>query len=189
MATKIDVRRFNFYYGDFQALKDVTLEIPERKITALIGPSGCGKTTFLRALNRMNDRIKGARPVGDILIDGQNIYDPRIDVVDLRRRVGMVFQRPNPFPQSVFDNVAFGPAVLGLMRNAGELAARVEESLIEVGLWDEIKDALDGPAQALNPGSSSGSASRAPWPPSPRSSSWMSPARRSTRWPPSGSKP
>jgi phosphate transport system ATP-binding protein len=152
MATKIDVRRFNFYYGDFQALKDVTLEIPERKITALIGPSGCGKTTFLRALNRMNDRIKGARPVGDILIDGQNIYDPGIDVVDLRRRVGMVFQRPNPFPQSVFDNVAFGPVVLGLTRNAGELAARVEESLIEVGLWDEIKDALDGPAQALNPG-------------------------------------
>jgi phosphate transport system ATP-binding protein len=152
MATKIDVRRFNFYYGDFQALKDITLEIPERKITALIGPSGCGKTTFLRALNRMNDRIKGARPAGDILIDGRNIYDPSVDVVELRRRVGMVFQRPNPFPQSVFDNVAFGPVVLGLTRSEGELAARVEESLIEVGLWDEVKDTLDGPAQALNPG-------------------------------------
>ena len=152
MTTKIDVRRLNFYYGDFQALKNVTLEIPERRITALIGPSGCGKTTFLRALNRMNDRIKGARAEGDILIDGQNIHDPVVDVVDLRRRVGMVFQRPNPFPQTIFDNVAFGPVVLGLTRNAGELAARVEESLVEVGLWDEVKDALDGPALALNPG-------------------------------------
>jgi len=100
----------------------------------------------------MNDRIKGARAVGDVLIDGLNIYDPQVDVVDLRRRVGMVFQRPNPFPQSIFDNVAFGPVVLGLTRSAGELAARVEESLIEVGLWDEVKDSLDGPAQALNPG-------------------------------------
>ncbi len=152
MGAKITVRGFNFYYGDFQALKDITLDIEERKITALIGPSGCGKTTFLRALNRMNERIKGARAVGEIRIDGRDIYDPGVDVVELRRQVGMVFQRPNPFPQSVFNNVAFGPIVLGLTGGPGELAARVEESLVEVGLWDEVKHALDGPAQLLNPG-------------------------------------
>jgi phosphate transport system ATP-binding protein len=151
-ATKIEVNHFNFYYGDFQALKDITLSIHERMITALIGPSGCGKTTFLRAINRMNDSIKGVHHTGEIVIDGRNINDPALDVVELRQRVGMVFQRPNPFPQSVFDNVAFGPRVLGLVKGPADLESRVEESLIEVGLWDEVKDALAKPAQALNPG-------------------------------------
>jgi len=149
---KIDVKQFNFYYGDFQALKDVTLSIHERMITALIGPSGCGKTTFLRSINRMNDSIKGVHTSGEILIDGRNIGDSTVDVVDLRQRVGMVFQRPNPFPQSIFDNVAFGPRVLGMATSPADLAERVKASLIEVGLWDEVKNALAGPAQALNPG-------------------------------------
>ena len=149
---KIAVSDFNFYYGTFQALKDLDLDIRERTITALIGPSGCGKTTFLRAINRMNDSIKGARAEGQILIDGEDVYGPGIDVVALRQRVGMVFQRPNPFPQSVFDNVAFGPLVLGLASDKDDLANRVEKSLVEVGLWDEVKDRLEGPAQALNPG-------------------------------------
>ncbi|HWN81824.1 MAG TPA: phosphate ABC transporter ATP-binding protein PstB [Candidatus Udaeobacter sp.] len=149
---KIAVHDLDFYYGDFQALKKVTLDIRDRTITALIGPSGCGKTTFLRAINRMNDSIRGARAAGQILIDGRDIYEAGTDVVELRRRVGMVFQRPNPFPQSVFDNVAFGPIVLGLANGKGDLAARVEKSLREVGLWDEVKDALEAPAQALNPG-------------------------------------
>ena len=125
--TKIAVRDLDFFYGDFQALKHVTLDIRARTITALIGPSGCGKTTFLRAINRMNDTIRGARAAGRILIDDQDIYEPGTDVVELRRRVGMVFQRPNPFPQSVFDNVAFGPSVLGLANGRGDLAARVRE--------------------------------------------------------------
>jgi phosphate transport system ATP-binding protein len=149
---KIEVRGFNFYYGDFQALKSLQLDIRERTITALIGPSGCGKTTFLRAINRMNDSIKGARAEGPILIDGEDVYGPGIDVVALRQRVGMVFQRPNPFPQSVFDNVAFGPIVLGLANGKDDLEARVEKSLIEVWLWDEVKERLEAPAQSLNPG-------------------------------------
>jgi len=152
LPVKIAVHDLDFYYGDFQALKKVTLDIRDRTITALIGPSGCGKTTFLRAINRMNDSIRGARAAGQILIDGRDIYEAGTDVVELRRRVGMVFQRPNPFPQSVFDNVAFGPIVLGLANGKGDLAARVEKSLREVGLWDEVKDALEAPAQALNPG-------------------------------------
>jgi phosphate transport system ATP-binding protein len=149
---KIAVRDLDFFYGDFQALKRVNLEIRAGTITALIGPSGCGKTTFLRAINRMNDSIHGARASGRILIDGRDINQPGTDVVELRQRVGMVFQRPNPFPQSIFDNVAFGPIVLGLARGRGDLEARVEQSLVEVGLWEELKDALDSPAQALNPG-------------------------------------
>jgi len=151
-TVRIDVRHFSFFYGDFQALKDITLPIYACQVTALIGPSGCGKTTFLRGINRMNDTIKGARAEGEILIDGQNVCDPALDVVDLRRKAGMVFQRPNPFPQSVFDNVAFGPRVLGLARNRRDLWQRVEHSLREVGLWDELGDRLDTPAQALNPG-------------------------------------
>ena len=110
---KIEVQELNFYYGSFQALENVSMEIHERQITALIGPSGCGKTTFLRCLNRMNDDIPGARVEGKVLIEGEDVYEQGVDVVELRRRVGMVFQKPNPFPQSVFDNVAFGPRVLG----------------------------------------------------------------------------
>jgi phosphate transport system ATP-binding protein len=152
MAIKVDVKQFSFYYGDFQALKDISLSIQERMITALIGPSGCGKTTFLRAINRMNESIKGARSTGQILIDGRDIKEAEVDVVELRQRVGMVFQRPNPFPQSIFDNVAFGPRVLGQSTGRGDLETRVEQSLVEVGLWDEVKEMLQDPAHALNPG-------------------------------------
>ena len=112
-AAKIKVRDFSFYYGDFRALQGLTLDIYENEITALIGPSGCGKSTFLRSINRMNDTIPGARATGEILLDGQHIYDPMVDVSDLRQRVGMVFQRPNPFPQTVYDNVAFRPSTRG----------------------------------------------------------------------------
>lgn len=150
-AVKIAVRDFSFYYGDFRALDGLTLDIGEREITALIGPSGCGKSTFLRSLNRMNDTIAGARATGDILLDGQPLYDPEVDVTELRQRVGMVFQRPNPFPQSIFDNVAFGPRVLGLARR-GELHDRVRQSLQEAGLWDEVKHRLSASALDLNPG-------------------------------------
>ncbi|PKO22000.1 MAG: phosphate ABC transporter ATP-binding protein [Chloroflexi bacterium HGW-Chloroflexi-1] len=147
----ITVEHLNFYYGSKKALADVSIEIPERRITALIGPSGCGKSTFLRCLNRMNDTIKGTRVEGRVLLDGQDIYAFGANVVDLRRRVGMVFQRPNPFPQSVFDNVAFGPRVLGMDRN-GDLADAVEASLRGAGLWDEVKDKLHGDALSFSLG-------------------------------------
>jgi len=151
MEIKFDVKDLWFYYDAFEALKSVTLEIKARQITALIGPSGCGKSTFLRTLNRMNDTINGTRVVGRVLLDGVNIYDPDIDVVDLRQRVGMVFQQPNPFPQSVYDNVAFGPRVLGMVRgrNADEI---VEQSLRGAALWDEVKDDLKRPALNLTAG-------------------------------------
>jgi len=147
----IDIEHLNFYYGQKKALSDVNLLVPERKITALIGPSGCGKSTFLRCLNRMNDTIKGTRAEGSVRLDGQDIYTSHMDVVDLRRRVGMVFQRPNPFPQSVFDNVAFGPRVLG-MSSKGEVADTVEESLRGADLWDEVKDGLDKDALSYSLG-------------------------------------
>jgi phosphate transport system ATP-binding protein len=151
MNNKIDVRHFSFYYGDFRALDDLSLQIPEQQITALIGPSGCGKSTFLRAINRMNDTIPSARAEGIILLDGSDIYDPEIDVVELRRRVGMVFQRPNPFPQSIYDNVAYGPRILNLAKRK-DLDDIVEESLNGAALWNEVKDILQKPAQELNPG-------------------------------------
>ncbi len=139
--TKIRVEHLNFYYGNKIALSDISMVIPDRQITALIGPSGCGKSTFLRCLNRMNDTIPRTRVEGKVLLDGVDIYAPGTDVVELRRRVGMVFQRPNPFPQSVYDNVAFGPRVLGLHRQQN-LDEIVERSLRDVGLWDEVKDNL-----------------------------------------------
>jgi len=151
MENKIDVQDFNFYYSDFHALKGLTLPIRERQITALIGPSGCGKSTFLRSLNRMNDTISGTRATGQVLLDGQNIYAPEVDVTNLRHRVGMVFQRPNPFPQSVYDNVAFGPRVLGLATGKA-LERLVQESLERAGLWGEIKHRLHDSALYLNPG-------------------------------------
>jgi phosphate transport system ATP-binding protein len=151
MINKIDVQNFSFYYGDFKALENISLGIQDRLITALIGPSGCGKSTFLRAINRMNDTIPSARAEGIILLDGDNIYDPAVDVVELRQRVGMVFQRPNPFPQSIYDNVAFGPRVLNLAKNK-DLDHIVEESLNGAALWNEVKDILQAPAQNLNPG-------------------------------------
>jgi len=147
----IQVNHLNFYYGQKLALNDVSIDIPERRITALIGPSGCGKSTFLRCLNRMNDTILGTRVKGEVLLDGEDIYGPRTDVVDLRRRIGMVFQRPNPFPQSIFDNVAFGPRVLGMARK-GDVADFVESSLRAADLWGEVKDNLHGDALSLSLG-------------------------------------
>ena len=151
MNNKLEVRNFNFYYGDFQALIELNMPIHENQITALIGPSGCGKSTFLRSLNRMNDTISIARAEGEVLLDGKNVYDPDVDVTELRQRIGMVFQRPNPFPQSIYNNVAYGPRVLGLSKN-GNLDDMVEESLHGASLWDEVKDRLQDDALSLNPG-------------------------------------
>jgi phosphate transport system ATP-binding protein len=151
LRNKFDIRNLDFYYGSFQALSGLTLPIPEKRITALIGPSGCGKSTFLRSLNRMNDMVRGARAEGQVLLDGKNIYDPDVDVTALRQRVGMVFQRPNPFPQSIYDNVAFGPRVLGMLKTHN-LAEIIETSLTNAALWDEVKDNLQAPALSLTPG-------------------------------------
>jgi phosphate transport system ATP-binding protein len=145
------VRDLQLFYGDFQALNGISLSIKENQITALIGPSGCGKSTFLRCLNRMNDTIASVRVSGEVLLDGEDIYAPDFDVVNLRQRVGMVFQRPNPFPQSVFDNVAFGPRVLG-MHKMRSLDDMVRESLQGATLWEEVKKNLKQPALALNSG-------------------------------------
>lgn len=149
---KFRVEHLNFYYGDKLALSDISISIQDRRITALIGPSGCGKSTFLRCLNRMNDTIRGARAKGRILLDGHDIFAQETDVVELRRRVGMVFQRPNPFPQSIFDNIAFGPRVLGLHDGKSKLADIVEESLRAAVLWDEVKDKLKQDALGLSLG-------------------------------------
>jgi phosphate transport system ATP-binding protein len=151
MDTKIEVRDFSFYYGDFQALKSLNVSFKANQITALIGPSGCGKSTFLRALNRMNETIKNTRTEGAVLLDGEDIYDPGVDVTELRQRVGMVFQRPNPFPQTVYDNVAFGPRVLGMVKD-GNLDQMVEGSLRGAALWNEVKHRLYDSALNLNPG-------------------------------------
>jgi phosphate transport system ATP-binding protein len=143
------VQNLDFYYGPIKALSNINLEIETHRVTALIGPSGCGKSTFLRCLNRMNDTIAGTRVEGKILLDGQNIYDPDMDVVTLRQRVGMVFQKPNPFPQSIYDNVAFGPRVLGMKVKMDEV---VETSLRAAALWDEVKDELKSDALGLSLG-------------------------------------
>jgi phosphate transport system ATP-binding protein len=148
---KMSVRDLRLFYGDFEALKGISIPIKERQITALIGPSGCGKSTFLRCLNRMNDTIPGVRVSGQVLLDGQDVYAPTSDVVNLRQRVGMVFQRPNPFPQTVFDNVAFGPRVLG-MHKVRSLDDIVRNSLQGAALWDEVRQNLKQPALALNDG-------------------------------------
>ncbi|MCH7588619.1 MAG: phosphate ABC transporter ATP-binding protein [Chloroflexi bacterium] len=149
---KVEVRDLDFYYGHFKALSDISLTIRQNEITALIGPSGCGKSTFLRCINRMNDTISGTRIVGEVLIDGKDIYQDGIDLADLRRRVGMVFQKPNPFPQSIFDNVAFGPRVLGQVNNRRRLKEVVEESLKAVALIDQVRDSLDESALNLSLG-------------------------------------
>ena len=148
---KLTTERVSLYYGSFQALRDITLNIPERAITAIIGPSGCGKSSFLRIFDRMNDLITGARVEGSVQLDGIDIYDRCIDVVELRKRVGMVFQKPNPFPMSVFENVAFGPRRHG-RNNRGELEEIVEKSLRQAALWDEVKDKLDQSAFDLSGG-------------------------------------
>ncbi len=149
--TKIETRKLNFFYGNKQALRDISLSCAERQVTAIIGPSGCGKSTFIRTLNRMNDVIPGIRMEGEILIDGENINAPGIDVVELRKKVGMVFQKPNPFPKSIYDNVAYG-----LRINNGKSRSRIDEiverSLREAALWDEVKDRLKENAFSLSGG-------------------------------------
>jgi len=148
---KISVKNLSLFYGDFQALKKVNLDMPENKITALIGPSGCGKSTFLKTLNRMNDLIEGVRVEGEVLLDGVDIYRSNIDVVNLRKTVGMVFQRPNPFPMSVYDNVAYGPRIHGIT-NKQRLNEIVERSLRDAVLWDEVQDRLHQSALGLSGG-------------------------------------
>ena len=148
---KIRVKDLNFYYSGVQTLYDVTMKIPARQVTALIGPSGCGKSTFLRSLNRMNDIIDGTRAEGKIWIDQLDIYEPETDIVALRKKVGMVFQKSNPFPKSIFDNVAYGPRIHGI-KSRKELAGIVEKSLVRSALWDEVKDRLDKNAMDLSGG-------------------------------------
>jgi phosphate transport system ATP-binding protein len=151
-ATKIAVRNLNFYYGKTQALHDVSLEIPERIVMAFIGPSGCGKSTLLRTLNRMNDVIPSTHVDGEVLLDGRDIYEAGTDVVELRRKVGMVFQKSNPFPKSIFDNVAYGLRINRLTANKPELADRVEQALNDAALWSEVKDRLQTSALSLSGG-------------------------------------
>lgn len=151
MDYKIQVNKLKLFYGDALALKKISLDIDSHTVVALIGPSGCGKSTFLRTLNRMNDLIPGVKIEGEVLIDGENIYHPNTDVVMLRKRIGMVFQRPNPFPMSVFENVAYGPRIHG-QKNKAKLAEIVEKSLVSAALWDEVKDRLGDSAMGLSGG-------------------------------------
>ena len=152
MQNKISVKDLNFYYGKAQALHGISLEVPERQVVAFIGPSGCGKSTFLRTLNRMNDTIPGIRVDGEVIIDGENIYAPGTDVVALRRKVGMVFQKSNPFPKSIFENVAFGIRINGIHSGKADLNDRVEKALGDAALWDEVKDRLNASAFGLSGG-------------------------------------
>jgi phosphate transport system ATP-binding protein len=151
-ATKMCGRKVDVFYGSKQALFGVDLDVYERQVTALIGPSGCGKSTFLRCLNRMNDTIDICRVSGDITLDGNDIYDNAIDVVELRARVGMVFQKPNPFPKSIYDNIAYGPRIHGLVKTKSEIDELVEQSLRGAGLWEEAKDRLAEPGTGLSGG-------------------------------------
>ena len=151
-ATRIHVRNLDFFYGRTQALYDISLNVPERVVMAFIGPSGCGKSTFLRTLNRMNDTIPGTRVLGSVEIDGKDIYAPGTDVVELRRKVGMVFQKSNPFPKSIFDNVAYGLRINQMTSNKAELNERVEQALTDAALWPEVKDRLKSSALGLSGG-------------------------------------
>ncbi|MHB1419340.1 MAG: phosphate ABC transporter ATP-binding protein PstB [Bacillota bacterium] len=151
MKSKISTKQLNLYYGEVHALKNVNLEIEERQVTALIGPSGCGKSTFLRTLNRMNDLYPNVRIKGEVYIDGRQVYQPGTDMIDLRKRVGMVFQRPTPFPMSVYDNVAYGPRIHGL-KNKRKLDEIVEKSLAGAALWKEVRDRLQQSALGLSGG-------------------------------------
>ena len=149
---RMTCRNVNVYYGDNHAIKNVSLDIGREQVLAMIGPSGCGKSTILRALNRMNDTIDGCRMTGEIKLDGQDIYDKEMDVVPLRAQVGMVFQKPNPFPKSIFDNIAYGVRIHGLAGSKSELDGIVESSLKRAGLWEEVKDRLDDPGTGLSGG-------------------------------------
>ena len=151
-ATKITARGVQVYYGQNHAIKDVDVDIADKMVTAFIGPSGCGKSTFLRCINRMNDTISVARVEGDILIDGEDIYDKRVDPVQLRAKVGMVFQKPNPFPKSIYDNVAYGPRIHGLSTGKADLDDIVEKALRRAALWEEVKDRLSAPGTGLSGG-------------------------------------
>ncbi len=150
-SIKMEVKKLNFYYGNFSALKEINLSVTKNKVTALIGPSGCGKSTFLRTLNRMNDLIEGNRVEGQVLLDGHDIYGKEMDVVELRKKVGMVFQHPNPFPKTIFDNVAYGPRVHGI-RDKRELNQLVEQSLKGAALWDDVKDRLHDSGLSISGG-------------------------------------
>lgn len=152
VIAKMKGDKVSVYYGEKRALFDVNLDVRKNQVTALIGPSGCGKSTFLRCLNRINDTIAICRVTGDITLDGEDIYDPKIDVVELRARVGMVFQKPNPFPKSIYENVAYGPRIHGLARNKADLDAIVESSLQKAALWNEVKDRLQEPGTGLSGG-------------------------------------
>ncbi len=149
---KISARKVNVHYGDAHAIKDVDIDIDDKTVTAFIGPSGCGKSTFLRCLNRMNDTIDICRVTGEILLDNEDIYDKQVDPVQLRAKVGMVFQKPNPFPKSIYDNVAYGPRIHGLTRSKADLDGIVEQSLRRAALWDEAKDRLNEPGTGLSGG-------------------------------------
>ncbi len=151
-AIRIDAKSVNVFYGAKQAIFDVSLAIPDRSVTALIGPSGCGKSTFLRCLNRMNDTIDNCRVDGEIMLDGQNVNAPSVDPVLLRSRVGMVFQKPNPFPKSIYDNIAYGPRIHGIATGREQLDEIVEKSLRRAGLWEEVKDRLNQPGTGLSGG-------------------------------------
>lgn len=148
----IETRAMNIYYGAFRAVKDVTFSIERNKITALIGPSGCGKSTVLRSFNRMNDLIPGARTEGEVLYHGQNLYDPDVDAVQVRRQIGMVFQKPNPFPKSIYDNIAYGPRINGWKGTRAEMDELVERALVGAALWDEVKDKLNQSGLSLSGG-------------------------------------
>jgi phosphate transport system ATP-binding protein len=149
---RMTCRKVDVYYGDNHAIKNVSLDIGRNEVIAMIGPSGCGKSTFLRCLNRMNDTIEDCRVTGEITLDGVDIYDPKVDVVPLRAQVGMVFQKPNPFPKSIYDNIAYGPKIHGLVASKTELDQVVETSLKKAGLWNEVKDRLDQPGTGLSGG-------------------------------------
>ncbi len=151
-TTKFSARTVQVFYGDTHAIKDVDVDIADKTVTAFIGPSGCGKSTFLRCLNRMNDTIDVCRVEGDILLDGEDIYDRKVDPVQLRAKVGMVFQKPNPFPKSIYDNIAYGPRIHGMAKNKAELDEIVEKALRRGAIWDEVKDRLDASGTGLSGG-------------------------------------
>ena len=151
-SLKMTARDVRVFYGEFEAIKGVSIDVTREDVTAFIGPSGCGKSTFLRCLNRMNDTVAGAKVQGDIRLDGEDIYSSGMDVVQLRARVGMVFQKPNPFPKSIYENVAYGPRIHGLARSRPDMDVIVEKSLRRAGLWDEVKDRLTDSGTALSGG-------------------------------------